>query len=221
MIVLRGDSMFDGFKNTLEIPKSCVASHTVLSADPLTCLYAEIARIYPNTIMQAKTGQTTPDVYESFQNSENLWSYPTIFWYGRCDKPINGQGVLAALEAMVACLKSEWWICAVPVTANEFRDGRTHLVDQANDTLAAFAGHRFLNPIKALYSEKLLPASRRLDTFHPNDLACGEIAKWLIAHTIKDCADACFLEDVRPSGTRAHPRSSSGVDVESVPMNLR
>lgn len=200
MIVLHGDSMFSGFKNTLEIPKGCVAPHTVLSDAPLTSLYAEIARRHPDRVMQARMGQTTPDVCATFTQAEALWVYPTIFWYGRCDKPIDGPGVLAALEQMTARMSSDWWVCAISVTANEARDHRTHRVDEANAMLSAFARHRFLDPIRALYGDSLLPVHRRLDTFHPNEVACGELAEWLLDHTVAPGAFTPQIVTAQSSG---------------------
>jgi hypothetical protein len=85
---------------------------------------------------------------------------------------------------MVEDKKGEWWVCAIPVTANEIRKDKLAAVDAVNSLLENFAHRRYIDPIRSVFGEALLPLYARLDSFHPNDMACRKLAAWLVENTI-------------------------------------
>ena len=185
-LILRGDSMLSGFATTFDIPANCLASHTILSAEPLTSIACEMRIIFPDTLSMALPGHTTEDVLQWFDLTEDWWYHPTIFWFGRCDKPVNPSVVVDTLSRMVSKLNNEWWILPIPVTQKEIESDRAEPIEQANLIISQFAGLHYLSPLEELYQSSLLPLSRRIDKFHPNNLGCKEIASWLFNRISKE-----------------------------------
>ena len=184
MLILRGDSMLSGFPTTGDIPASCLAPHTVISEEKLTTPADVVRQIVPGSEVCALPGLTCSAVLQWFRATPVWWDKPTVFWFGRCEKPVNGLMVVGALAMMVREMKAPWWACAIPITPQEVELSRTGPVDEANAMIAEFEGDRFLDPIRAMGGNPVLPLDKRLDKFHPNSETNRALATWIVNQTI-------------------------------------
>lgn len=183
-LIMYGDSMVSGFATTRDIPDTCVADHTVISDDKLTSLSEAVCELAPGSQAFARPGFQSDQVAEFFRATPQWRDNPTLFWFGRCEKPVSGRNVVAALKGMTAQLTGPWWVCAIPTSQKEVEQSRTAPVDEANALISDFAGERFLDPIRALCGAPVLSLAWRLDKFHPTSAANRALACWIVNRTI-------------------------------------
>jgi hypothetical protein len=190
MLALYGDSMLSGFPTTREIPQSCIAPHTVLSDEPLVTIPQAMREDGIEVECCALPGFTSAQVLEWFNLTPQWRCFPSVFWFGRCEKPIDPARIVEAHAYMIERMTAPWWVCALPVTANEVARQTTGLVELTNEMLQKLAGDRFLDPLRAIGAAPVLPLDKRMDSFHPNSEANRLIARWLIGNTVGALARA-------------------------------
>ena len=176
--------MLSGFPTTGDIPASCIAPHTVISDERLTTPADVMRELVPGSEVCALPGLTSSTVLNWIRATPQWWDRPTVFWFGRCEKPVNGLTVVGTLALMARQMTAPWWACAIPTTQNEIAQSRTELVNEANAMIAEFAGDRFLDPIRAMGGDPVLPLDKRLDHFHPNSETNRAMATWIVNQTI-------------------------------------
>lgn len=181
-LVIRGDSMVSGFASGADVPADCAAPWTQLGDEPVLGVGGAIAKQVPALVM-ALPGLKTPQVEKWFNITEAWHSTPTIFWFGRADVPVDGEAILLALQRMTKAMQAGWWVLPVMPSRLRFESGDTARIDRVNAMLRAYAGARFVDPIRAIYGASCLPRSALVDLIHPNEHAARSIAGWLIAQT--------------------------------------
>jgi hypothetical protein len=179
-LVVRGDSMVSGFPTTRDIPDNCLCWDPPINREPLVSLGEAITRRAPDTIVCALPGIASAGIVEWFDLTPIWWGHPTVFWFGRCEKPLRPEPIIAALEHMTPKLTAPWIVCAITMTLNEQMQARTEPVIRTNQKLRAYAGERFYDPIRAVGGDHLLPVWMRVDTMHPNNSGAKAIARSLL-----------------------------------------
>jgi hypothetical protein len=184
MLVLFGDSLFSGFATTRHIPAQVRSEKTVLSDEPLTSVAQVIKESIPSTEVCALPGHAPHQVRQWFDLTPQWRDRPTIFWFGRCLKPIEPEEIVYTHIVLAQQMRAPWWICAVPGSGREERKGTLGRVIAINDGLRLFAKDAFLNPIEEMGGQVVFPEERRMDHVHPNCETNRAIANWLIERTI-------------------------------------
>jgi hypothetical protein len=172
--------MVSGFPTTIDIPHNCLRWDTWLTEEPLINVAEALLRRAPDTIVCALPGLTSAGIVEWFDLTPVWWNFPTVFWFGRCEKPLRPEPIIAALEHMTPKLTAPWIVCAITMTLSEQMQARTEPVIRTNKKLRAYAGDRFFDPIRAVGGDHLLPVWMRLDTLHPNYSGAKAVARALL-----------------------------------------
>jgi hypothetical protein len=183
MLVLYGDSMLSGFPTMREIPSHMILPGTVITDEPLVSIPQSMRELGVEVQCCAEPAHTSVETQKWFDQVPQWWGEPTIFWFGRCEKPISHAPVLTALRHMTERVTGQWWVCAIPMSIRDTAKGTDGLVRDANSAIRDFAEDRFLDPIDATGGNPL-PAAKRIDVLHPNSDTNLAIASWLLKNTI-------------------------------------